>query len=227
MSPPVLCYWDIRGLAQPIRMLLAYTETEFEDKQLSCGPAPDYDKSCWFDQKFSLGLDFPNLPYFIDGDIKLTQTNAIMRYIGRKHDLCGKTEEERARVDMLAEQSMDLRNGWVRLCYSGSVYASGVDYESAKKAYLEGLPKTLQQFEAFLGGRQWFAGSSLAFPDFHMYELLDQHKLMVPNCLADCPNLTAFMERFESLPQIAKYKKSPKFMSSPINNKMASFGGEK
>merc|ERR1719445_683205 len=27
MSPPVLCYWDIRGLAQPIRLLLAYTET--------------------------------------------------------------------------------------------------------------------------------------------------------------------------------------------------------
>jgi len=89
------------------------------------------------------------------------------------------------------------------------------------------LPETLQQFEAFLGGRQWFAGSSLAFPDFHMYELLDQHKMMVPDCLANCPKLTAFMDRFESLPQIAKYKKSPKFMTSPINNKMASFGGEK
>ena len=79
--------------------------------------APDFDKSCWFDNKFSLGFDFPNLPYFIDGDIKLTQvifdiialapfivkrlkekkdgenefqTHAIMRYIARKHDLCGK-----------------------------------------------------------------------------------------------------------------------------------------
>ena len=69
--------------------------------------------------------------------------------------------------------------------------------------------------------RQWFAGSSLAFPDFHMYELLDQvltniirmfscniavynisylqHKQMVPNCLANCPNLAAFMERCLSL----------------------------
>jgi len=224
MSPPVLCYWDIRGLAQPIRLLLAYTETEFEDRQLSCGPAPDFDKSCWFDNKFSLGFDFPNLPYFIDGDIKLTQTHAIMRYIARKHDLCGKTDEERARVDMLAEQSMDFRNGWVRLCYAA---AAGADYESSKKAYLEKLPATLQQFEAFLGGRQWFAGSSLAFPDFHMYELLDQHKMMAPECLNDCPNLKAFVERFEGLPQIAKYRKSPKFMSGPLNNKMASFGAEK
>ena len=79
MSKPVLCYWDIRGLAQPVRLLLAYTGTEYEDKLLSCGPAPDYDKSCWFDNKFSFGLDFPNLPYYIDGDVKLTQSNAILR----------------------------------------------------------------------------------------------------------------------------------------------------
>ena len=54
-----------------LRILLKYTGTEFEDKLLSCGPAPDFDRSCWLDQKFKLGLDFPNLPYYIDGDIKV------------------------------------------------------------------------------------------------------------------------------------------------------------
>ena len=28
------------------------------------------------------------LPYYIDGDIKITQSNAILRYIARKHGLC-------------------------------------------------------------------------------------------------------------------------------------------
>ena len=59
---------------------------EFEDKMLSCGPAPGFDKSCWFDNKFSLGLDFPNLPYYVDGDVKVTQSNAILRFIARKYD---------------------------------------------------------------------------------------------------------------------------------------------
>ena len=59
---------------------------EFEDKMLSCGPAPGFDKSCWFDNKFSLGLDFPNLPYYSDGDVKVTQSNAILRFISRKYD---------------------------------------------------------------------------------------------------------------------------------------------
>uniref|UniRef100_A0A8C8VVT6 glutathione transferase n=1 Tax=Peromyscus maniculatus bairdii TaxID=230844 RepID=A0A8C8VVT6_PERMB len=50
--------------------------------------APDYDQSQWLNDKFKLGLDFPNLPYLIDGSHKITQSNAIMRYIARKNNLC-------------------------------------------------------------------------------------------------------------------------------------------
>uniref|UniRef100_A0A8C5L044 glutathione transferase n=1 Tax=Jaculus jaculus TaxID=51337 RepID=A0A8C5L044_JACJA len=49
--------------------------------------APDYDRSQWLNEKFKLGLDFPNLPYLIDGTHKITQSNAILRYIARKHNL--------------------------------------------------------------------------------------------------------------------------------------------
>lgn len=52
-------------LAQPIRLLLEYTGTEYEEKIYDCGPAPDYDKSCWFDVKFTLGLDFPNVCVYL------------------------------------------------------------------------------------------------------------------------------------------------------------------
>uniref|UniRef100_A0A8B9LM54 glutathione transferase n=1 Tax=Astyanax mexicanus TaxID=7994 RepID=A0A8B9LM54_ASTMX len=79
--------------------------------------APDYDKSCWFNEKPKLKMDFPNLPYLEDGDRKISQSNAIMRYIGRKHNLCGETEDEKVRVDILENQAMDFRNGFVMLCY--------------------------------------------------------------------------------------------------------------
>ena len=75
-SKPVLCYWDIRGLAQPIRLLLVHTGTDFQDKMLSCGPAPGFDKSCWFDNKYSLGLDFPNLPYYMEKNVIIFLSNA-------------------------------------------------------------------------------------------------------------------------------------------------------
>ncbi|XP_030639849.1 glutathione S-transferase Mu 3 [Chanos chanos] len=214
-----LAYWDIRGLAQPIRLLLEYTGTKYEEKVYSCGEAPNYDKSCWFDEKYKLGMDFPNLPYLEDGDRKIVQSNAIMRYIARKHKLCGETEDEQIRVDILENQAMDFRNGFVRLCYA--------DHDRLKAGYLEKLPQTLKEFSAFLGDRKWFAGDKITFVDFIMYELLDQHRMFEPKCLDDFKNLREFLDRFEGLEKIAAYMKSSRFMKTPVNNKMAKWGNKK
>ncbi|KAG5837793.1 hypothetical protein ANANG_G00216760 [Anguilla anguilla] len=214
-----LAYWDIRGLAQPIRLLLEYTGTKYEDKFYSCGEAPNYDKSCWFDEKFKLGMDFPNLPYLEDGDRKIVQSNAIMRYIARKHNLCGETEDEKVRVDIMENQAMDFRNGFVMLCYR--------DFDKMKPGYLETLPGTLKQFSGFLGDRKWFAGNKITFVDFIMYELLDQHRMFEPKCLDDFKNLKEFLDRFEGLEKIAAYMKSKKFIKTPVNNKMAKWGNKK
>ncbi|XP_007529405.1 glutathione S-transferase Y1-like isoform X3 [Erinaceus europaeus] len=146
-----LGYWDLRGLTLPIRMLLEYTDTKYEEKMYTIGDAPDYDRSQWLNEKFKLGLDFPNLPYLIDGTHRLTQSNAILRYIARKHNLCGETEEERILVDVLENQFKDTRMQLIRLCYNP-------DFEKLKPEFLEGLPEKMKQFSEFLGKRLWFAG---------------------------------------------------------------------
>lgn len=66
-------------------------------------------------------LNHPQLPYYIDGDLKITQSNAILRYISRKHDLCGRTETERVKVDMLENLAMDIRVGHLRFIYNDYV----------------------------------------------------------------------------------------------------------
>lgn len=68
---PILGYWDVRGRADHIRLLLVHNGHEFEDKRLS-NPAE------WFGNKFNMGFDFPNLPYLIDGDVKLTQVSSVL-----------------------------------------------------------------------------------------------------------------------------------------------------
>merc|ERR1739848_252002 len=68
--PANLGYWAIRGLASPIRYLLEYVGAEYEETRYESG-----DK--WFPVKFDLGLDFPNLPWFEDGDVKINQSGAI------------------------------------------------------------------------------------------------------------------------------------------------------
>ncbi|ELT96264.1 hypothetical protein CAPTEDRAFT_21681 [Capitella teleta] len=214
--PITLAYWDIRGLAQPARLLLEYVGEDYEDKKYVCGPAPDFDRSCWMDVKHTLGFDFPNLPYLIDGDIKITQSNAILRYIARKHNLCGTTEKSRALCDMAADQVMDLRNGAVRQFYGRG---------GEKEAYIDNLLPTLKSFDAFLGDKSWLCGDEITFPDFHFYEMLDQHKMYSPDLLKDLPRLQAYTQRFEALPKIKSYMASGRFMKSPVNNRMAKWQG--
>merc|ERR1711871_1626278 len=102
-SKPVLAYWNIRGLAAQCRYLLHYCKVDFEDKMYAQGPPPEHSKACWFDVKESIGLDFPNLPYFIDGEVNLTETRAIMKYICHKWrpELLGTTSKEVGQSEMV------------------------------------------------------------------------------------------------------------------------------
>jgi glutathione S-transferase len=215
----VLAYWDIRGLAQPIRLLLNYVGEDFEDRMYTCGPAPNYDRSSWMDIKNTMGLDFPNLPYYMSGDVKITQSNTILRYVGRKYNLLGESDVEQIRVDMMLNEIADFRSGFTRLCY-------GPTFKKMREPYIEMCKGKLKQFEDFLGDRQFFAGDKLTVADFPVYEILDHHRILEPTILNDYPKLTAFMDRFEALPKIKAYMESSKFMKFPLNNKMASFGGE-
>jgi len=217
MAPIVLAYWDIRGLAQPIRLLLEHVNADWEDKQYVTGPAPNYDKTGWFSDKPTLGLPFPNLPYLLDGDVKLVQSGAIMRYLARKHNLLGKTPEEQTRVDLVEAQISDFRSTFTGLCYNPR-------FDELKSGYLQALPEKLQQFSDYLGDRKFFAGDSVTFVDFIVYEMLDQHKLLDPTCLDNFKNLQNFVSNVESLDRIAAYLKSDRAIKDRLNNRMARFG---
>merc|ERR1739848_726948 len=200
-----VCFWNIPE--QNIKIL-----------RYKCGPAPGFDLSEWTSVKPNLGLDFPNLPYLIDGNIKITQSNAVLRYLGRKFGLDGKTEVDKVRVDMMCDNAMDFRNGFVGLSYNPQ-------FEELKAGYVKNLEATLKKFSDFLGDRQFFSADYLTYPDFHMYEMLYSHLQLAPGELIKFPNLIGFLNRMEALPKIGDFLKSPKGQL-PMNNKMAKFGAK-
>uniref|UniRef100_A0A8C4QGV8 Uncharacterized protein n=1 Tax=Eptatretus burgeri TaxID=7764 RepID=A0A8C4QGV8_EPTBU len=58
----VICIFQ--QLCQPIRLLLEHVGEKYEDKFYVRGDGPDYDRSCWLNEKFTLGLAFPNVSRF-------------------------------------------------------------------------------------------------------------------------------------------------------------------
>ncbi|KAK8760834.1 hypothetical protein V5799_027896 [Amblyomma americanum] len=88
------------------------------DDILHCYENPLLETKKWLGQYIAGDAHVVRLPYYIDGDLKLTQSMAILRYLARKHGLDGKTEAQKQRIDITEQQFADFRMNWVRLCYN-------------------------------------------------------------------------------------------------------------
>lgn len=110
-------YWPIQGRGTPSRMALAYAGEQYEDVVYNFA-ATEGAADHWATHKFNLGLDFPNLPYYIDGDFKLTQSNAILKHVARKHGFYGKSIEDQAKIDMLIDTSDDCKNAMIKIVFN-------------------------------------------------------------------------------------------------------------
>nr|QWF36701.1 GST-MBP fusion construct [Cloning vector pBAD_GST-MBP_TCG] len=210
---PILGYWKIKGLVQPTRLLLEYLEEKYEEHLYE---RDEGDK--WRNKKFELGLEFPNLPYYIDGDVKLTQSMAIIRYIADKHNMLGGCPKERAEISMLEGAVLDIRYGVSRIAYSK-------DFETLKVDFLSKLPEMLKMFEDRLCHKTYLNGDHVTHPDFMLYDALDVVLYMDPMCLDAFPKLVCFKKRIEAIPQIDKYLKSSKYIAWPLQGWQATFGG--
>lgn len=74
-----LVYWDMRGFAEPIRHLLRYTKVPFEDIRHSFTHNGEFpSRESWLNEKHTLKLTFPNLPYLIDGSFRTTQVTFML-----------------------------------------------------------------------------------------------------------------------------------------------------
>lgn len=228
-----LGYWGIRGLGQPIRFLLVSADVPFSEIRLGVlqdGTLLNENKEDddWGSVRATLDMAFPNLPFLIDNSgespVKLSQSNAILRYLARRFDFYGDSESDRIEIDVLQDEAYDFRNEIIDTAYTlGESYTAKFENFSTKP-----LPHYLDTFEIYLAQRSqkhFFVGNRLSLVDFILYELFWQMTLMVPNSISENnrPTLFAFITAFEKEPRIASYFKSANYIERPINSPWASF----
>ncbi|XP_044278682.1 glutathione S-transferase P [Varanus komodoensis] len=200
-----ITYFPVRGRGEAMRLLLADQGQEWTEDVMTgeIWQKGDLKKSCVFGQ----------LPRFQDGDFVLFQSNAILRYLARKHGLYGQNPQEAALLDMVNDGVEDLRVKYARLIYH--------NYEAGKAAYIEALPGELRPFENLLaqndGGKAFIVGKQISFADYNLLDILHIHLVLAPDCLASFPLLAGYVQRLNAQPLLKAYLESDARKQRPIN----------
>ena len=154
-----------------------------------------------------MGFDFPNLPYLIDGNVKISESSAIPRYISQKikrPELFGKEGFDQVLHAELLGVLGDIRDANVKI----------ITGDDAEKLFKENSERVyagkIKQLEKFLGDKEFLLGyftyADLEL-DSHLY-LLEKitEKLKKPSLLEHAPKLKAHIHRFFDSPKIKEFR---------------------
>jgi len=225
-------YWNIRGLAAPLRMMFEYANAQYTDKQYNVTKSGSgWDTSEWFKgdkPDLQAANAFMNLPYVQLGEKVVTQSNAVYLFVGKKLNLNGRGDDAQIKNHEILCEAMDLRNEVIAMVYATP---SVSEYKTQMKKHLTegGWITHMGKFEGALkmSGTAFLSGNKPCSGDFHVWELMDQHEMMAKDVGASgimdkFPLCKAMYDKFKALPQMESYFKSDAY-KLPVNNKMAHF----
>ena len=142
-----------------IKLLLSYLKQNFQS--VATGGEGWANQAKEFTQN---GFEFPNLPMIVDGDLKLSETSAILFYLSEKFgdgSLTGKTLADKAQVRLVEGVLADLFDNLGKCIFTP-------EYKEKMKGELEegsATTKGIKRLEAFLGQKNYFLGY-LTYVDF-------------------------------------------------------------
>jgi len=193
---PKLTYFKGRGLAELPRLVLAESGVEYDDVRVEN-----------IDELKPI-LPFGQVPFYEEGDFKLSQSNTIARYIAREHGLYGHGARCSARIDMILDSIGDIR---------GKVYAlrnvpEDKKEEETKKLKDEVLPLWNAHFERLLANNHenggWAVGKNVSLADIALYNYVFFAKKDYASSFDKTPKLLALADKVAARPKIAQWIKT-------------------
>jgi len=211
MGKPQLGYWNLRGLGQSIRLVLAYMGVDYEEVIYLDKEGDE----TWNETKPKLGMVCPNLPYWIDDKEKLSESKAILKYVIRKY----KPELIPSDIAQLVKaEEVEGIVGDIDRFFAMSVYT---DTEMANNMFDTSVPPKMAAISKFLGDNKFFLGNEPSYLDFLVYETCYRMKSYRPKFIEGHKNLLAYVDNFEQLAGVAEYIKSPSYISRPCYGRTA------
>ncbi|KAG8223842.1 hypothetical protein J437_LFUL007863 [Ladona fulva] len=192
MSPKYkLTYFDLRGLAEPLRFLLAYGDIEYEDSRFTFEQWPEMKKS----------MPFGKVPVLeVDGQA-LHQSMAMTRYFAKQLKLTGDDDWEAMLCDIMVDTMNDFR-----MQVTGYYYEPNEETKEKKKEVLfnETMPFYLERLDEEVKKNDGhFVKGKLTWADLAIVAMIDFMEDQLQTKFTDnYSNLKAIKEKVLDLPQI-------------------------
>lgn len=207
-SKPVIKYFPIRGRAEAIRLALRVAGVEYVDENVA-------DLNL---MKTDLGaFPFGQCPRYEDEDVDIVQSNAIIRHVGRKHNLYGSGLKEAADIDMIIDGVEDFRKLYVNLIYVEKLaedakteyWRAHFDPSTCKDqrggAHMLYFSQLLKRYPG-----KYMVGDSISIADIVLFDLLELHiRIYKQHLKAMYPDLTAYFDGLAEEPGMKDHLADP------------------
>ncbi|CAG7837628.1 unnamed protein product [Allacma fusca] len=198
----VLYYYNGRGLAEPIRLLLSYGGASFEDKR---APLTSFVPLTPLPAEWKERALFSQVPILEFEGKQITQSLAITRYLARRYNLVGKDDFEAAKCDELADGVREYFMMWVSSYREQDAAKKQAIFDEASAA---GNQRFLPKFRSVLeanGGKN-LVGDGLTWADLYVAYFLDNiKKITNVEILKDYPDLQEYANNILSTPGFKKW----------------------
>lgn len=190
----VLGYWKIRGLAEKIRMVLEYVGIPYTENKYNAD-----NENKWFSEEkpeYIKKNPAANLPYLIDGDRFISESDAIIVYAihkAKKTELLGRNAEEQ----VLAATTIGIYRDYHKK-YVALVYGSKENFANKEQKTAEWNTE-LTKLNALLEGKEYFCGQ-ITWVDFVVAENMQAVGLLDSKILEPFPNIVNHQKRIWELP---------------------------
>ncbi|KAF6039991.1 HPGDS [Bugula neritina] len=193
-----LSYFNVRGRAEPIRMLFALAEVDYTDKRISHVDWPALKSATPFGQLPVLEVSGDNMK----APLTLSQTNSILRYLAREFGLDGRTSSDKVKVDMIVETMRDSINPITEIFNETDENKRN---EVLFKYSEDLLPRFLNYLTENLSS-EWFL-DQVSLADAVIYVAFDNISMFLPDFLdrKSYWKLREWRSRFESHPKICEW----------------------
>jgi hypothetical protein len=197
MEKPVykLTYFNLRGLAEPLRILFYLAGQEYEDHRypITIGdsflkPEYDVDKDAG---EFEIGMDRIPILTVTDPEtntqFQLAQSKTIERYLAKKFGFMGKTLEEEATIDMICEHIRDIKQK----------YSDAKAKQKANEFLQDDLPGWLKKLDKLVTGDMFAVGGTVSLADITIQQFVCDYfdnQVAVAKALEHAPNLKGIGE---------------------------------